>query len=162
MLRFLGRCKTLNLMPVLSALIQPGRVEPWLRPHLVHALALLPLRPQGVRDTMEFIFAVHSSTSQKTGTGEAQTVESRGSGISIEALNAASRLLSSPPSDYSPEAWFSAIGPQLFSLLDGEGGLEMVKTASFIIGYGILGRKALGAPGMSMLLYRNHVTNSRL
>jgi hypothetical protein len=47
----------------------------------------------------------------------------------------------------SADAWYSAIAPQLFSLLDGEDGLEMVKVAAFIIGYGILGRKALGAPG---------------
>lgn len=135
---------------MLSTLIKHDRVPPWLRSHLVHTLALLPLRTRGVRDTIEFIFQVHPSTAQKTGTGQSQTVGSRGPSISLEALNAASRLISAPPSDFSPDTWFSAIAPQLFTLLDGEGGLELVKAASFIIGYGILGRKALGAPGMGI------------
>ena len=108
------------------------------------------MRPRGVRDTVECIFAVHPSTAQKTGTGQSQAIDSRGPGISLEALTAASRLISSPPSGFSPDAWFSAIAPQLFELLDGEGGLELIKAASFIIGYGILGRKALGAPGMGI------------
>ena len=134
-------------MSVLTALVQPGRVQPWLQPYLTHVLALLPARPQGVRSTVEFILSVHPSTSQRAGSSQLQMAESRGPGISLEALNSASRLISSPPSDLSPESWFSGIAPQLLSLLDGEGGLEMIKAASFIIGYGILGRKALGAPG---------------
>jgi hypothetical protein len=48
----------------------------------------------------------------------------------------------------SPTDWFSGIAPQLFSLLDGEGEPEMDKAAAFIIGFGILGRKQFGAPGM--------------
>jgi hypothetical protein len=145
---------------VLSTLIQHGRVPPWLRSHLVYALALLPLRTRGVRDTIEFIFQVHPSTVQKTGTGQSQTTDSRGPSISLEALNAASRLISAPPSDFSPDAWFSAIAPQLFVLLDGEGGLELVKAASFIIGYGILGRKALGAPGTGINMTRDSLLTS--
>jgi hypothetical protein len=92
---------------------------------------------------------VHPSTAQQAGSAQSQTAESRGPSISLEALNSASRLISSPPSDMSPDAWYSAIAPQLLSLLDGEGGEEMIKVASFIIGYGILGRKVLGAPGIA-------------
>jgi hypothetical protein len=47
-----------------------------------------------------------------------------------------------------PANWFHGIAPQLFSLLDGEGEPEMDKAAAFIIGFGILGRKQFGAPGM--------------
>jgi hypothetical protein len=144
---------------VLSTLIRHDHVPPWLRSHLVHALALLPLRTRGVRDTVEFIFQVHPSTVQKTSAGQSQTADSRGSSISLEALNAASLLISAPPSNFSPDAWFSAIAPQLFALLDGEGGLELVKAASFIIGYGILGRKALGAPGMGINVQKDSFTD---
>ena len=133
----------------MTALVQPGRVQEWLRPHISRALALLPLRSQGVRHTIEFVLSVHPSTAQQAGSAQSQTAESRGPSISLEALNSASRLISSPPSDMSPDAWYSAIAPQLLSLLDGEGGEEMIKVAAFIMGYGILGRKALGAPGIS-------------
>lgn len=134
---------TMALMPVLNLLVQPGRVQPWLRTPLISSLARLPLRPRGVQDTIEFILSVHPSsaatkTSRSTG---------RGSNISQEALNAASRLLSSPPVSMSPDKWFLGIAPQLFSLLDGEGEPEMDKAAAFVIGFGILGRKQFGAPG---------------
>lgn len=149
------RSKTLALLPALTALVQPDRVQPWLRPHISHALALLPLRPQGVRHTIEFILSVHPSTAQKADSEQSQTAQSRGPNISLEALNSTSRLVSSPPNNMSPDEWFSGIAPQLLSLLDGEGGLEMVKVAAYIIGYGILGRKALGAPGIVCMWIKN-------
>lgn len=49
-----------------------------------------------------------------------------------------------------PEDWFNGIAPQLLALLDGEGEPEMDKAAAFVIGFGILGRKQFGAPGMEM------------
>jgi len=129
-------------MPVLNLLVQPDRVQPWLRTPLISALARLPLRPRGVQHTIEFILSVHpSSAGSSAGIG-------RGSSISHEALNAASRLLSSPPVSMSPEKWFYGIAPQLFSLLEGEGEPEMDKAIAFVIGFGILGRKQFGAPGM--------------
>lgn len=131
-------------MPVLNLLVQPDRVQPWLRTPLISALARLPLRPRGVQHTIEFILSVHPSS---TANNESATV-GRGASISHEALNAASRLLSSPPVSMSPEKWFYGIAPQLLSLLDGEGEPEMDKAAAFVIGFGILGRKQFGAPGM--------------
>lgn len=142
----IGRTKTMALIPVLTSLVQPGHVKSWLRPHIIQALALLPLRPQGVRNTIEFIFSVHPSNVQNM--TPAATPESRGASISMEALSSASKLISSPPSNMSADTWFSGIAPQLLSLLDGEGGLELIKAASFIIGYGVLGRRQLGAPGI--------------
>ena len=85
----------------------------------------------------------------------------KGSGISHEALNAASRLLSSPPSGMPPEEWFTGIAPQLFALLEGEGEPEMDRAAAFVIGFGILGRKQYGAPGkFRFILLRFQVVNS--
>jgi hypothetical protein len=135
------------LLPVLTGLVQPDRVRPWLRPHIIRALAVLPLRPRGVRNTIEFILSIHPSTAQRGGGVQEASPESRGPSISLEALNSASKLISAPPSSLSADTWFSGISPQLLSLLDGEGGLEMIKAASYIIGYGILGRRQLGAPG---------------
>jgi hypothetical protein len=129
-------------MPVLNLLVQPDRVQPWLRTPLISALARLPLRPRGVQHTIEFILSVHPSSA----VNNASATAGRGASISHEALNAASRLLSSPPVSMSPEKWFCGIAPQLLSLLDGEGEPEMDKAAAFVIGFGILGRKQFGAP----------------
>jgi hypothetical protein len=134
---------TLALMPVLNLLVQPNRVQPWLRTPLISALARLPLRARGVQHTIEFILSVHPSSAGSNSSAST----GRGSNISHEALNAASRLLSSPPVSVSPEKWFSGIAPQLLSLLEGEGEPEMDKAAAFVIGFGILGRKQFGAPG---------------
>ncbi|TVY89127.1 hypothetical protein LAWI1_G008039 [Lachnellula willkommii] len=112
-------------------------------PSSVDSLALLPLRPRGVQNTIEFVLSIHPSARLNAPSGSDQR-----SGISHEALNAASRLLSSPPGGMTPDDWFSGIAPQLFSLLQGEGEPEMDKAAAFIIGFGVLGRKQYGAPGM--------------
>lgn len=131
-------------MPVLNLLVQPDRVQPWLRGPLIQALARLPLRPRGVQDTIEFVFSIHPSNANMKAS---DSVGSRAVNISHEAMNSASRLLSSPPQGMSAEEWFSSIAPQLFDLLDGKGEKEMDKAASYIIGFGILGRKIYGAPG---------------
>ena len=128
---------------MLNVLVQPGRTQPWLRVPLISALALLPHRPRGVQDTIEFVLSVHPSARLSAPSGS-----DKRSGISHEALNAASRLLSSSPGGMTPDRWFSGIAPQLFSLLQGEGEPEMDKAAAFIIGFGILGRRQYGAPGM--------------
>ncbi|KAI9645165.1 hypothetical protein NHQ30_005899 [Ciborinia camelliae] len=135
---------TLKLMPVLNLLVQPDRVQPWLRGPLIQALARLPLRRRGVQDTIEFVFSIHPSNANMKAS---DSVGSRAVNISHEAMSSASRLLSSPPQGMSAEEWFGGIAPQLFDLLDGKGEKEMDKVASYIIGFGILGRKIYGAPG---------------
>lgn len=127
---------------MLNLLVQPDRTQTWLRVPLISALALLPLRLRGVQDTIEFVFSIHPSSRLNVPTGN-----NKRSGISHDALNAASRLLSAPPGGMTPDNWFSGIAPQLLSLLHGEGEPEMDKAAAFIIGFGILGRKQYGAPG---------------
>lgn len=57
------------------------------------------------------------------------------------------------------EEWFDGIAPQLLSLLDGDGEPEMDRAAAFVIGFGILGRKQYGAPGMSLLSLDDSLTN---
>ena len=139
-------------MPALNLLIQPGRTEPWLREPLISALATLPLRNRGVQDTIEFIFSIHPSSAGYNAAANA----GRGAPITQEALSAASKLLSTPPMGMSPDCWFTGIAPQLFLLLDGEGEPEMDRAAAFVIGFGILGRKAYGAPGMYHSVIREY------
>ncbi|KAK2627896.1 hypothetical protein QTJ16_002542 [Diplocarpon rosae] len=139
----LDSSSALTLIPVLNLLIQPGRVQPWFRAPLASALARIPLRPRGVQNTIEFIFQVHASSHSSSSFAST----GRGASISHESLNSVSRLLSSPPVGMPAEEWFAGIAPQLFSLLDGEGELDMDRTAAFIIGFGILGKKQFGAPG---------------
>ncbi|KAK0673466.1 hypothetical protein QBC41DRAFT_394309 [Cercophora samala] len=139
------RIKTFNLIAALNILVRPGHAPAWLRPKLMEALTLIPLRPDGVRATMEFVFAVHPSSTVKV--SEAAVPQKRGANITHEALEMASKLLSICPSSVTPEIWYSSIAPQLLVLLDGDEGPELTRTASYIIGFGILGRKASGAPG---------------
>ncbi|KAI1813091.1 hypothetical protein GGS20DRAFT_499939 [Poronia punctata] len=129
----------------LNTLIRPGRVPDWLRIHLVDILTLLPQRPDGVRATLEFVFSVHPSSTVRP--SEAATPQKQGANITMEALKMASNLLSAPPASVTPQAWFPGIAPQLLALLDGTDGRDLAKVASYVIGFGVLGRKQLGAPG---------------
>ncbi|KAF6809620.1 protein required for cell [Colletotrichum sojae] len=134
-----------NLLPVLNALIKPNVAPPWLRSELMKILTLIPLRPDGVRGTMEFIFSVHPSSTLKA--SEAATPQKRGANITQEAMAVVTRILTSPAATVSPEDWFSAVAPQLMVLLDGKEGPELITAAAQIIMYGVLGRKQFGAPG---------------
>ena len=126
-------------------MIKPDVVEPWLRQPLMQTLTLLPLRQDGVRGTLEFVFSVHpSSAGRSEGSDQAQK---QGASITHEAVAVATKLLSSVPASMTPEAWFGGISGQLFTLFDGEAGPDLARTAAQIVGYGILGKKQYGAPG---------------
>ncbi|KAI8959563.1 hypothetical protein F5Y11DRAFT_332765 [Daldinia sp. FL1419] len=141
----LSRSNTMALMSALSKLTQPDRVPPWLRVHLMDILTLLPQRPDGVRATLEFVFSVHPSSTVIS--SEAAAPQKQGANITMEALNLASNLLSTPPATVPPEQWFPGIAPQLLALLDGKDGADLAKAAAYVIGFGVLGRKQFGAPG---------------
>ncbi|KAK1999748.1 hypothetical protein LX36DRAFT_655171 [Colletotrichum falcatum] len=134
-----------NLLPVLNALIKPNVAPAWLRPELMKILTLIPLRPDGVRGTMEFVFSVHPSSTLKA--SEAATPQKKGANITQEAMAVVTRIITSPPATIPPEDWFSKIAPQLITLLDGYEGAELSKAAAQIIMFGVLGRKQFGAPG---------------
>lgn len=133
------------LLPALNHLVQPGRTQPWLRAPLIARLAILPLRERGVQTTIEFVLSVHPSSAGYNTAANA----GKGSGITHEALDAVSKLLSTPPSGMQPEDWFAGIAPQFFDLLEGKGEPEMDRVAAYVIGFGILGRRQYGAPGLS-------------
>lgn len=142
---FVQKAGTLSLIPALNFLIQPGRVPPELRAKLMDVLTKIPLRPDGVRATAEFVFSVHPS-STVTSSEEAKP-QKEGANITHEALSMAAKLIAYPPKAVSPDTWYQKVAPQLLSLLDGQDGPELMKVGAFVIGFGILGRKQSGAPG---------------
>lgn len=142
---FVQKAGTLSLIPALNFLIQPGRVPPELRAKLMDVLTKIPLRPDGVRATAEFVFSVHPS-STVTSSEEAKP-QKEGANITHEALSMAAKLIAYPPKPVSPDTWYQKVAPQLLSFLDGQDGPELMKVGAFVIGFGILGRKQSGAPG---------------
>jgi hypothetical protein len=117
-----------------------------LRPKIKDELTRVSLRPDGVRASLEFMFAAHPSATVTT--AEAAVPQKRGANITHQSLQLAAGMFSTVPASVTPGEWYAAIAPQLLALLDGDGGPELVKVASYIIGFGILGKKASGVPGM--------------
>lgn len=142
---FVQRAGTLSLIPALNSLIRPGQVPPELHTKLMEVLTQIPLRPDGVRATVEFVFSVHPS-STITPSEEAKT-QKEGANITHEALSMAAKLIAYPSKAVSPDTWYQKVAPQLLSLLDGQDGPELMKVGAFVIGFGILGRRQSGAPG---------------
>lgn len=141
---------TSDLIQTLTFLIQPGKVPPPLRALFMDVLTRVPLRPDGVRATAEFVFSVHPSSTVSS--SEAATPQAAGANITQEALNMAAKMIAYPPSTVPQDTWYTTIAPQLFTLLDGNDGQELMKVASYVIGFGILGRSQSGAPGKSEVL----------
>ncbi|KAF5660240.1 hypothetical protein FDENT_13785 [Fusarium denticulatum] len=144
--KLIERTPVWKLLPALNTLIKPSVLPQWLRDPLVQTLTLLPLRPTGVRGTMEFVFSVHPSNVGRTQDANAGP-QKQGASITHEGVAVATKLLSSVPTSMTAEAWFQGISGQLFELIDGAAGPELAKTASQIVGYGVLGNKQYGAPG---------------
>ncbi|EMT73136.1 hypothetical protein FOC4_g10004500 [Fusarium odoratissimum] len=143
--KLIERTPVWKLLPALNTLIKPSVLPQWLRDPLVQTLTLLPLRPTGVRGTMEFVFSVHPSNVGRTPDAKAGP-QKQGASITHEGVAVATKLLSSVPTSMTAEAWFEGISGQLFELIDGTAGPELAKTASQIVGYGVLGNKQYGAP----------------
>lgn len=136
---------TSSLIQALSFLVQPGRLPPELRSRFLEALTRVPLRPDGVRATAEFVFSVHPSSTVSS--SEEARPQQNGANITQEALQMATKTIAYPPKNVSEDVWYQAVAPQLFELLDGKEGAELMKVAAYVIGFGILGRKQSGSPG---------------
>lgn len=136
---------TSPLIQALSFLVQPGRLPPALRSKFLETLTRVPMRPDGVRATAEFVFSVHPSGTVSS--SEEATPQKNGANITQEALQMATKTIAYPPKNVSEDTWYQAVAPQLFELLDGREGAELMKVAAYVIGFGILGRKQSGSPG---------------
>ena len=129
------------LLPTLSNFLQ-SETTSWFKAAISSQISRVPLRPNGVLQTIMFIASqIAPSLGQ-----EAQNEPSTGPHFTVQAIMQVSRLLSSVPQGVEPTAYFSSIAPQLLALLDGDDP-DLKKTASYTIGNGILGKRAYGAPG---------------
>ncbi|KAI9809931.1 MAG: hypothetical protein M1825_000364 [Sarcosagium campestre] len=126
----------------LTSLVHPS-TPPWLRSYLTGVLSMLPLRPQGVRQVIEFIASTVSSDEPASTASPSQGVP-----LSLEALTQGARLLASVPSQMTPTLYFDQISSQVLALLDGGAGPDMIKAAGLVIGT-ILSRRVHGAPGQA-------------
>lgn len=128
------------LLPTLSAFLQVETAA-WFKSTISKQIAHIPLRLGGVLHTIMFI----ASQVAPTLGHEAKSEPSIGPHFTVQGMMQISRLLSSVPQDVEPTTYFHAIGPQLLELLDGDDP-DLKRTASYVIGNGILGKRAYGAP----------------
>ncbi|KAA6406754.1 MAG: hypothetical protein FRX48_09477 [Lasallia pustulata] len=134
-----------TLLPTLTSLIRPTGPA-WFQTPIKTALAVFPMRPGGVRQTISFVATSEETYQSIESQPEEQSNERGGSAFSLEKLGQVSKLLTSVPSSVTPNGYYSAIAPQLLELLD-EDGTEMCRAAAYVISIGILGRRQHGAPG---------------
>ncbi|PWY91754.1 protein required for cell viability [Aspergillus sclerotioniger CBS 115572] len=130
-----------TLLSTLSSFLQSDPA-PWFKSLVSGQLSHIPLRPGGVVQTMVFLA---SQFAPSLG-AEAQTQASSGPVFTVQGIMQTSRLLSSVPEGMDPVKYFSTIAPQLLALIDGDDP-DLRKTAAYVIGNGILGKRAYGAPG---------------
>lgn len=115
----------------------------WFQQPISASLSLLPLRSDGIRQSINFIASTAPPLASKP---EDQSVNEPKPHLSLECLAQASRILTAVPSLVSADTYFTALAPQLLQLLD-DSDLDNKRVASYIIGTGILSRRKIGAPG---------------
>lgn len=102
----------------------------------------IALRDDGV---IHIIWFLASQFAPALGEG-APEPSPNGPPITVQAIMQISKLLSSVPQDVEPPSYFEALAPQLLALVDSEDP-DLKRTAAYVIGSGILGKKTFGAPG---------------
>ncbi|OQE86090.1 hypothetical protein PENNAL_c0022G01989 [Penicillium nalgiovense] len=140
LVRIIDDTPTTVLLPTLSAFLQSDTAQ-WFKSTISSQISQVPLRPGGVVQTIMFIASQFSPT-----LGQEAQEQSNGPRLTVQAIMQISRLLSSVPSDIDPTVYFETIAPQLLVLIDGDDP-DLRKTASYVVGNGILGKRAYGAPG---------------
>lgn len=142
--KLISETPTSRLLPILTTFLQQP-LPRWLKPAISKELALVPLRMQGVRHTIEFLSLSYMSKNSQVpqdASGPQSQIP-----IPLEAVTQASRLLVLPAGGFTQDVWLCRLAPQLLGLLDGNGGRELSRAAGQIIAGGILSKKTLGAPG---------------
>ncbi|EDN02459.1 predicted protein [Histoplasma mississippiense (nom. inval.)] len=132
---------TPTLLSILSSFIQTSSA-PWFKNIISSELSHVPLRKDGVFHTIIFIASQFEPALGQS----AETAPAQGPPITVQAIMQISRLLSSVPQGISADDYFYNTSPKLLALLDGDEP-DLQKTASYVIGSGILGKRALGEPG---------------
>lgn len=129
------------LLPTLTCFLQ-SETTSWFKSIVSSQIAKIPLHPGGVFQTIIFIASQFSPSLGY----EARSQASTGPHFTVQAIMQISRLLSSVPQGVEPAMYFMTIAPQLLALLDGDD-TDLKKTAAYVVGNGILGKRAYGAPG---------------
>ncbi|KAK6829291.1 hypothetical protein RU639_003269 [Aspergillus parasiticus] len=129
------------LLSTLSSFLQSD-TAPWFKSIVSSQISRVPLRRDGVLQTILFLA---SQLAPSLGQ-ESQDQASNGPHFTVQAIMQSSRLLSSVPQGMDPVDYFSVIGPQLLALIDGDDP-DLRKTAAYVVGNGILCKRAYGAPG---------------
>ncbi|KAF1911751.1 hypothetical protein BDU57DRAFT_85554 [Ampelomyces quisqualis] len=141
--RVVEETPTSRLLPILTTFLQQP-LPAWLKPVMAKQLAMLPVRPRGIRHTIEFLSLSYlSKISQVPQDTPSQQLQIP---MPLEAITQASRLLVFPPAGISQEEWLRSLAPQLLHLLDGNEGVELSRAAGHIIAGGVLSKRATGAP----------------
>ncbi|KAI5304260.1 hypothetical protein KEM56_006685 [Ascosphaera pollenicola] len=131
---------TPTLLSILSSFLQTSPVA-WFKHQITSQLSHLPLRSDGVVQTV--VFLAHQMAPVLG--SQDQAPDSGGPPITVQAIMQTSRVLSSVPLNMTPEAYFANVSPKLLALLDSND-VDLKKTAAYVIGNGILSKKAYGAP----------------
>ncbi|KAJ6095947.1 hypothetical protein N7486_006693 [Penicillium sp. IBT 16267x] len=139
--RLINETPSAVLLPTLSAFLQTDTAA-WFKSTVSSQISQVPLRPGGVLQTIMFIASQFAPSLGQ----EAQSGPSNGPHFTVQAIMQISKLLSSVPQGVDPTVYFTAIAPQLLTLLDGDDP-DLEKTVSYTIGNGILGKRAFGTPG---------------
>ncbi|KAJ9291342.1 hypothetical protein DTO021C3_1142 [Paecilomyces variotii] len=139
--KVIDQTPTQVLLPTLTAFLRTD-TAPWFKSTISSHLSVIPLRPDGVLQTMIFVASQFAPSLGH----DAQTPSSDGPPITVQAIMQTSKLLSSVPQGMDPVVYFENISPKLLALLDGED-LDLKRTAAYVVGSGILGKRAYGAPG---------------
>ncbi|KAE8152899.1 hypothetical protein BDV25DRAFT_150360 [Aspergillus avenaceus] len=129
------------LLSTLSNFLQSD-TSPWLKSLISGQLSQVPLRQDGVLQTILFLASQFAPSLGQ----ESQTQASDGPHITVQAIMQTSRLLSSVPQGMDPVKYFSNIGSQLLDLIDGDDP-DLRRTAAYVVGNGILCKRAFGVPG---------------
>ncbi|KAK2810963.1 hypothetical protein FQN50_002555 [Emmonsiellopsis sp. PD_5] len=132
---------TPSLLLILSSFLQTSSAT-WFKARISSQLSQIPLRKDGVFQTIIFIASQFAPALGQN----AETPMSNGPPITVQAIMQTSRLLSSVPQGTAVDDYFSNIAPKILALLDGDEP-DLRKTASYVIGSGILGKRSYGAPG---------------
>ncbi|KAL8935607.1 MAG: hypothetical protein Q9211_004613 [Gyalolechia sp. 1 TL-2023] len=140
---FIASKSAMDLFPQLTSLLHPSCPD-WFRAAISSCLSILPLRPDGVRQAIDFI-AGSTSDGSSAPDGPSNQSSARPN-VSFDALARATKLLSSTPSTMDIGTWTAALAPQLLDILDDQA-LDNKRIASYIIGTGFLSKRRLGSPG---------------
>ncbi|KAK2754842.1 hypothetical protein FQN54_006735 [Arachnomyces sp. PD_36] len=138
--RVINDTPTAAVLPVLSSFLVSS-APPWFKTKISILLSQIPLRKDGVLQTIIFVTSQFAPSLGQ----EAEDSASDKPTITVQAIMQISRLLSSVPSGMSTESYIRNIAPKLLALIDGDDP-DLKKVASYVIGSGILGKRSLGAP----------------